>query len=386
MAKQSENPALREAVLWALNLLESLMGQDWLERYFDKAGQVPAEVNLGAGHVGATGNLLDLALRYHVLTGVPGVGKVKREMRTDLRDERRWHSTLQLEVGALAAMAEFTVALEAASPASAKPSDVALRRDGQELRVETFAVLQDDRAREAAAYWDRFSLHTIRISGEFNVGISGDTGQRLGRDDYDELLRLIRSAAEQVAATGQRQPIDHAGAQLVILPPGEADYQLTGPIEESQGWPRVQSKLIQKAEQAAKAGGGWLRANIWDGMWQFTPWARIGLHAKIEELTRLTISALGQVSGIDGAVLSNGAGFTLGEFHGESARTTGGCYAIRRVLPARRVRETMIIPVTPLGRGQAATWLRMYDTEADWLDWALSSAGLPTRHQIFGEH
>jgi hypothetical protein len=44
----------------------------------------------------------------------------------------------------------------------------------------------------------------------------------------------------------------------------------------------------------------------------------------------------------------------------------------------------MIIPVTPLGRDQASIWLAMYDTEAEWLDWALSRAGLPSRDQIFG--
>jgi len=383
-AESSANLARREAVLWALDELESVMGSDWLERYYDKAGHVPAEVNLGPAHVVAAGNLLDLALRYHVLAGAPGSGKVRNEMRSDLRDERRWHSALQLEVGALAAREGFSVALEARSPASNIPSDVVMRRDGQELRVETFAVLRDERAQQATAYWDRFSSRTLQISGEFNVGISGDTGPRLSSDDYEQLLQLIRAAAEEVAATGQERAIEYAGAQLRILPPGQDDYELTGAIEESQGWPRTESKLIRKAKQAARAGGGWLRTDIRDGMWQFTPWARAHLRAKIEEVACLTTVALRQVPGIDGAVLSNGAGFAQGEFHGESARTAHGCYGIRRLIPAARVRETMIIPVTQLGRSQATLWLRMYDTEEHWLDWALARAGLPTRERIFG--
>ena len=52
--------------------------------------------------------------------------------------------------------------------------------------------------------------------------------------------------------------------------------------------------------------------------------------------------------------------------------------------PNTRVRETMIIPVTQLGHDQANIWLAMYDTEPQWLDWALTRAGLPTRDQIFG--
>lgn len=383
-AESSANPARREALLWALDQLETLMGPDWLERYYKKTGHVPAEVNLGPAHIVAAGNLLDLALRYHVLTDASGVGKVRNEMRSDLRDERRWHSALQLEVAALAARDGFTVALEARSRASAAPSDVVMRRDAQELRVETFAILRDQRAQEAAAYWDRFSSQTLQIGGQFNVGISGDTGPRLSPDGYEQLLDLIRAAAEDAAATGRERAVEYAGARLRILPPGQGEYQLTGAIEESQGWPRTEAKLIRKAEQAARAGGGWLRADIRDGIWQFTPWARASLRAKIEEIAHLTTLALQQVPGIDGAVLSNGAGFAQGEFHGESARTPQGCYGIRRLIPAARVRETMIIPVTQLGRSQAAMWLRMYNTEEHWLDWALRTAELPTREQIFG--
>jgi hypothetical protein len=68
-------PAPRDAVLWALGELERRMGPDWLERYWESAGHVPAEVNLGSGHVAAFGNLLDLALRYHMLDGAPGIAQ-----------------------------------------------------------------------------------------------------------------------------------------------------------------------------------------------------------------------------------------------------------------------------------------------------------------------
>jgi hypothetical protein len=112
--------------LWALGELERRMGPDWLERYWKCAGHVPEEVNLGFGHVAAFGSLLDLARRYHVLDGVPGVGRVQREMRKDLRDERRWHSALQLEVAALGMRAGFAAVLEAQSGKDGSPSDVIL--------------------------------------------------------------------------------------------------------------------------------------------------------------------------------------------------------------------------------------------------------------------
>ena len=76
--------------------------------------------------------------------------------------------SLQLEVAALAARDGFTVALEASSAGSAGPCDVALVRDGQELRVETFLLLPDEGTQEATAFWDRFSYDTMWI-GESNT-------------------------------------------------------------------------------------------------------------------------------------------------------------------------------------------------------------------------
>src|SRR5258706_2344407 len=78
-------PPRRQATLWALDGLERRMGTDWLERYWEISGHVPAEVNLGSAHAAALGNLLDFALRFAVLDGLPGVGKVQKEMRNDLR-------------------------------------------------------------------------------------------------------------------------------------------------------------------------------------------------------------------------------------------------------------------------------------------------------------
>jgi len=102
------------------------------------------------------------------------------------------------------------------------------------------------------------------------------------------------------------------------------------------------------------------------------------------EVARLIQPVLGRVQGIEGVVLSSGALLAQGEFYGESARTEDGFYGLRRLLPAARVRETMIVPVTPRGRGQARIWRELYNAEEEWLDWALHLARLPQRDQIFG--
>ena len=85
------------------------------------------------------------------------------------------------------------------------------------------------------------------------------------------------------------------------------------------------------------------------------------------------------------ALRSSGALLAHGEFYGESAPAEGRSYGLRRVLPAVRVRETMIVSVTPSGRELASIWRDLYNAEEHWLDWALDIAGLAQQAQIFGQ-
>ncbi|MCW2932151.1 MAG: hypothetical protein JWM19_3113 [Actinomycetia bacterium] len=360
------------------------MGQDWLQRYWETAGHVPEEVNLGGAHTGALGNLLELALRLYLLTGTPGLGGVQKEMRKDLRDDRRRHAALQLEVGGLAMRSGSTVALEHRSSKTVPPSDVLIQRGELALRVETFAIILDQSSREGRAYWDRMTQAIMRISRQFNVNVAGDLGGRLGEEDAAELLRLIEAAAQVVSEIGQEAPVVFRETDLQVLPPGTNSFELRGGVETSQGWPRVEARLLQKAAQAGRAGGGWLRADLMDGTWQFTPWARASLHGKIDEISRLVKPALAKVDGVAGAVLSSGACVAQGRFPGLSTRTADRCYGFIRSLPGHRVRETMIIPATAAGRSEADIWAELYNTEDTWLDWGLSQVGLPACQQIFG--
>jgi hypothetical protein len=76
--------------------------------------------------------------------------------------------------------------------------------------------------------------------------------------------------------------------------------------------------------------------------------------------------------------------FAQGDYCGKSARGAQDCYVLRRVLPARRVRETMIVPVAARGRSQADIWRELCNAEESWLDWGLGHAGLPSCAYVFG--
>jgi hypothetical protein len=378
------NPARRQATLWALEQLEKYMGQHWPERYWEAAGHVPEEVNLGGVHVAALGSLLDLALRFFLLAGTPGLASVQKEMRTDLRDDRRRHAALQLEVGGLAKRSGATVALEDKISRTAPPSDVLIQRDETALRVETFAVILDQNSQEGRAYWDQMTSAITRISAQFGVDIDGDLGGRLDEADAAELLGRIQAAAQAMSETGREVPVVFREADLRVLVRAGGSCELRGGIESGRGWPRVEARLLQKAAQAARAGGGWLRTDLMDGTWQFTDWAHASLHEKTRGIGKMLMLALDRVDGVAGIVLSSSACFAQGTFHGLSTRTPDRCYGFVRPLPGHRVRETMIIPVTESGRIEADIWAELYGSEDTWLDWALNQAGLPACQQIFG--
>ena len=376
------SPARRQATLWALDQFERRMGPDWLERYYRTSGHVPYEINLGGAHAAALGNLLDLALRLAILDQVKGAGQVQKEMRTDLRDDRRRHSALQLEVGGLAAREGYAVAFEDRRDPGAPPSDVVLRAGEQTIRLETFAVLRDKRSQEAARYWDRISQAILRIEWKHDTPISGSITRQLDEQETIELFDALEQAAQETAATHQPREISQPGADLLVESRGISRHTLEFGIEETESWPRIESKLRQKAEQAQAAGGGWLRADLLDGTWAFTPWARAGLQAKITEISKLVRPVLNHYPAISGLVLSNGASVAQGQFVGESAPSSNESYGLRRVLPAVRVRETMIIPSNAEGLKQARQWVKIYNAEDTWLDWALERHGLPAWGEI----
>jgi hypothetical protein len=377
-------PARRHATLWALDQLERSMGHDWLQRYWRAAGHVPEEVNLGGPHVAALGGLLELGLRLRLLAGSPGLGGVQKEMRSDLRDDRRRHAALQLEVGGLAMRAGAAVALETRASRDLPPSDVLMQWDEVGLRVETFAIILDKSSREGRAYWDRITQAIMWINAKFDVNVTGDLGGPLDDDDAAELLQLIEAAAQAVSETGQGRPVVFSQADLQVLPSRATAGELRGGVETSRGWPRVQARLRQKAAQSARAGGGWLRADLMDGTWQFTPWARASLHQKVGELSKMVKQALAQVDGVSGIVMSSGACVAQGQFLGLSTRTVDRSYGFVRPLPGHRVRETMIIPVTAAGRSESDMWADLYNAEDSWPNWALGQEGLPSCLQIFG--
>jgi hypothetical protein len=94
-------------------------------------------------------------------------------------------------------------------------------------------------------------------------------------------------------------------------------------------------------------------------------------------------NAVGGLTSIHGVVLTSGASWAP-EISRASFRTKSGSYGLERPLPMARGRATFIVPLRSEAIGGIRRWHDLYDTEGNWLDWALSQADLPGVRDIMG--
>jgi hypothetical protein len=379
MSGASWSPAWRQAGTFALTVLEEELGRGWPSLAWEKHDRqdLPPELAWSSAHAIAYAQLLELGLRLRLLEHHHGMAKVTRVLRSDPRPEQLTHIRLQLELAALAIRANADVTLEEIVTGASTPADVVIDLDGQALAFETFAVLRDKQSQDTQRYTDEVFDRLMAIKLHHGVDISGQFGH-LDRPTTEAMLQTADTYARLVAAGGVAPPIHGAEFELEISKGGPA--HLRGPASGGDLWSRLARRLEQKSEQAETAGANWLRVDVRDGLWQFTPWAQMDLADKAQKLGDAIRARLTHQTHLGGVVLSSGAVFAQGRFANEEIKVDG-VLALRRLLPQLRVRETIIVP---LRRSPAANLLAaLYGEEPGWLDWALADLDLPSTAEIF---
>lgn len=132
MSESARSDEGRAAGIWAIDVLRDQLGHHWMERAALAEGRAPSDLLLSMVHAVAFGELLDLALRLHLLRNVEGMGVVRRDLKNDLREQRRLHTRVLLNVAALALQHGHGVAME-------KRVAVDLRAD---RRRDHYAIVQ----------------------------------------------------------------------------------------------------------------------------------------------------------------------------------------------------------------------------------------------------
>lgn len=146
------------------------------------------------------------------------------------------------------------------------------------------------------------------------------------------------------------------------------------------GWRRVASRIIEKCAQAQTEG--WLRVELDDGLFQNRRWYREdftdeSLENNAKHFCRLLRESIeGQCGELHGVVLSSPP--MVESLHAASVNLGDGMVALRRHLPAGRVRETFVVPLSQFATSEAEIFEQLYDSEPTWLDWSRSRGVPPT--------
>jgi hypothetical protein len=245
------------------------------------------------------------------------------------------------------------------------------------MPVEVKVLLTADEFREISDVSDRLGVARMEIALRHHVSLQV-TVDRVPNDVEAAVEFMERAAIASLLITEVVER-EHDGLRVVAFPSDRPDRsRFTGPPIGGGAWERLGTALREKAEKRYADRPAWLRFDVRNSLWQFTPWANLPLADK-------AAMAIDQVRHdldgyeVAGVVLSSGCLRPQGPVDEDTWQAApDDASALRRCLPVGRVRETIIIPLDPRYGHEAAWWFDLYDiVEPVWLEAALSNFDLP---------
>lgn len=377
---QDAPAAWREARARMLDLLECYLGSKWPRQMWRRHRSGPLPIFEAASNNLACVRLLELALRLGLCEEHPGFSDLQKALRREPTTEAGAHVGLQLEVASLTSAVAVTTPAFEQLQATGRPADVLLAfPDRSKIAVETCTLFTDEAWRLASADNHRVSQRIVMAGIRNEVSWQSEISEQMSSEETDDWLNRGEDAARDVAAGGVPRVICASSARAVVRPreSGEQGRIFKGPRIESVSWPRILRRIVRKAAQTESDTETWIRLDLLDGTWQFTPWSTAPLSAKIAALEGTIAETFPEPPRhLGGIVVSNGAGYGASELRDESHTTTSGATALRRRLWPLRVRETLILPIGASARPSGELFRQAYSAEPGWLDNALLDVGL----------
>jgi len=288
--------ARHEVGAWAMERVRAALGETWPRRWHTRAGSLPVFVSDPASNAIAYAHLLETGLRLESLTGTLRLRKLTEQWSQHLEEIGLRHTSLQLEVAAVArslgASAEFETPTEL--PDTTRPADVVVSADAEKLIVECFCVYADDYTADSMAY-DRnlgFQLHMMAI----DLRISGHWDVRLPTAETQQLLAEVQQTVALVSADGASRDVTRPGIEFHLAPwspPDGTEVTLEGPNTPAAGWRRARGIINGKAQDwVGSPVPVWLRFDLLDGTWLFSDWAQRSPPDKTEWMAALVADAV----------------------------------------------------------------------------------------------
>ncbi|GAA4747875.1 hypothetical protein GCM10023350_35990 [Nocardioides endophyticus] len=306
---------------------------------------------------------------------VAGLGRLRAELRRDLKVGRLTHAMAQLRLGALAQSLGHQVQFE--SRVGSWPSDVLIETGAESLAVEIVTLFVEREFSDQSDAIDENMEFLRSLGSRYLVHWSGEVPGRLNRHEQSAWKELMRAAAELTASTHLPHTITDADRAPLIVTPGPEPVgtELVGPLLEADQGARAVAKIRVKAEQASAAPGAW----IWvenHGLFQpFTPFERLPLAEKAMSFSGLVAQLLDDFPDLGGIVLSS-ASRRLPPLPDDRTEVRGRAWAYRRGLPTDRIRESILVRTRS---NQPGLLHALCSAEGGFLDQALPALGFASR-------
>jgi len=134
------------------------------------------------------------------------------------------------------------------------------------------------------------------------------------------------------------------------------------------------------------SGAEWLCLESFTGMFILTEWGWMSMEEKVAALERVIGEAASSVP-LSGVVLCSGVSHFDGTVEEERHETPTATIGIRYPVVPWRAREPIIIPLHEHARHTAHAWRMLFDSERDWLNWAMVELKLPSVDEMLStEH
>jgi hypothetical protein len=336
-----------------------------------------------AFHEGALVQFLALFTRLRGAAKDPTFASVLEGLRRGATVSDWRHALLQLEVGRAAAASGIRHSFEPYVPGSHSKADVRLElTDSRIIHVETTTLRKWQNDIETDLYEEQFQARLASIEQHFGVNIITGLQSRLDVSDTTQWLTQVSVAAEHVAATGSPRLVQsEAGWVRIQVEDPQPNMPLfTGILRDGDSRFHLARTLRRKARQSAGPIPTWIRVDVLDGLFQFTPWAQLKGVERVATIAETLRAELAGSDHVQGVICSSGIAASIGATDRrveEYLDATEHGVALRRLTSFHLARETIVVPLNGDSSEMVAAWTRAYSMEKSWLDDDLAAGGLP---------
>lgn len=363
---------------WAFEVLRRRLGPQWPRLAWQRQGPIPGELLRAGDHSVAIVQLLALATRLERFSADPSFSPVLRELRRNPTASRWRHSLLQLEVARAGIAIGLDVSFEPSVTGTSRFADVEWRSPTTpSTLIETTSLFRDEVAIRAERYETWLKDQVTRIEFDHQVSIAVELTAHAELDAIRTWLAALDQASQELVGDAVVTiPGPGVVARVQRAPFPEQTSIFVGATVEGDVWRRLARTLAGKARQSAGPHSTWLRVDVLDGLWQFTPWAQLPLSERLELIAPVLRGHLAAQAHLKGIVLSSGPLVALSEPPDEDVEVPLAL-ALRRKLSAYQVRETLIVSLRDTHHAGLEHWAAAYRAEPQWLDADLATVDLP---------